>query len=531
VDYSRFKMPAFQSVPRRDYLLAAFSGVLLALSFPKAGWSFLAWVAFVPLFLACGRKSARKAAKLGFAAGLVSFGGILYWINIVVTTYGKLPLAVSICVYMILVTYLALFSGVVFYLVRRGEEKGIPVVVSFPFVWVGLEYVRSFLFTGFPWASLGYSQYRLLPLIQIADIAGVYGISFLIALANVVLYLFLKGFTKKDEEGGYPVRSAAVFLLLLVSALAYGFHGMSRPASGTPLKVSLVQGNIDQGIKWDPAFLEATLTIYEKLTRQAAGGGVDLVVWPESAAPFFFQEGGEPSSRITALAGQVKSPIVFGSPAYEDGVGRRTFFNSAYLVSPSGAILGRSDKMHLVPFGEYVPLAKLLPFVHKLVAGVGDFSPGHAITPLEPGKGSIGVLVCFEGIFPELSRRYVRSGARILVNITNDAWYGRSSAPYQHLSMAVFRAIENRVPLLRAANTGITAIIDENGRITSKTRLFEEAFLNGEVRPGTGGTLYTRVGDVFAILCLAVTALVAVAGFRKLPARWGRDSQKKKRSK
>ncbi len=531
MDYSRFKMPGFQSATRRDYLLAALSGVLLALSFPKTGLSFLAWFAFVPLFLACGRKSARKAGKLGFVAGLVSYGGILYWINIVVTTYGKLPLPVSICVYLILVTYLAAFFWVVFYLVRRGEEKGIPSVLSFPFVWVGLEYVRSFLLTGFPWASLGYSQYRLLPLIQVADIAGVYGISFLIALANVVLYLALKGFSKKEEEAGYPVRSAAVLLLLLVSVLAYGLHGMRRPAIGTPLKVSLVQGNIDQGIKWDPAFLEATLTIYERLTRQAAGEGVDLVVWPESAAPFFFQEGGEPSSRVTALAGQVKSPIVFGSPAYEDGGGRRKFYNSAYLVSPTGAVLGRSDKMHLVPFGEYVPFAKLLPFVHKLVVGVGDFSPGHEITPLDPGKGKIGVLVCFEGIFPELSRRYVRSGARVLVNITNDAWYGRSSAPYQHLSMAVFRAVENRVPLLRAANTGITAIIDENGRITGKTGLFEEAFLNGVVRQGTGGTLYTRFGDAFAFLCLGMAVLVAAAGFRKLPARWGRDNQKKKRSK
>jgi len=529
VDYARFRMPGFQSVPRRDYLLAAVSGVLLALSFPKAGWSFLAWIAFVPLFLACGGKGARKAGKLGFVTGMVSFGGIIYWINIVVTTYGKLPLPVSICLYLVLVTYLAAFFGVVFFLMRRGEEKGIPAVISFPFLWVGLEYVRSFLLSGFPWASLGYSQYRLLPLIQVTDITGVYGISFLIALANVVGYLFLKGFSKK-EESGYPFQSAAAFLLLLVFVLGYGFYGLRRTAIGAPLKVSLIQGNIDQGIKWDPAFLEATLTIYERLTRQAAAGGVDLVVWPESAAPFFFQEGGQPSSRVTDLAGQVKSPIVFGSPAYEDGSGRRRFFNSAYLVSPTGAILGRSDKMHLVPFGEYVPLAKLLPFVHKLVVGVGDFSPGDAVTPIETGKGKIGVLVCFEGIFPELSRSYVRSGARVLVNITNDAWYGRSSAPYQHLSMAVFRAVENRVPLLRAANTGITAIIDENGRITQRTGLFEEAFLNGEVRAGTAGTIYTRFGDVFAILCLVVTALVAVSGFRKLPARWGRSSQKQKRS-
>lgn len=530
MDYSRFRTPGFHSARRRDYLLAVISGAMLALSFPKAGLSFLAWFAFVPLLLACGKKDARKAAKLGFVTGVTAFAGILYWINIVVTTYGKLPLAVSVCVYMILVIYLAAFFWAVFFLMRRGEEKGIPAVFSFPFLWVGLEYVRSFLLTGFPWASLGYSQHEILPLIQVADITGVYGVSFLIAMANLIVYLFLKGFSRKNEGEAYPRRAAAAFLLLLFIVLAYGFHGMGRQSSGTRLTVSLIQGNIDQGIKWDPAFLEATLTIYERLTRQAAAGGTDLVVWPESAAPFFFQEGGVPSSRITSLAAYVKSPVVFGSPAYEDGGGRRRYLNSAYLVSPEGSVIGRSDKMHLVPFGEYVPFAKLLPFVNKLVVGVGDFSPGESIVPLDPGKGKIGVLVCFEGIFPELSRRYVRSGARVLVNITNDAWYGRSSAPYQHLSMSVFRAVENRVPLLRAANTGITAIIDENGRITSATRLFEEAFLNGEIRTGTAGTIYTRFGDFFAVICLIVSTAVAISGFLKTPLRRSRVAATKKRS-
>jgi len=520
VDYSRFKLPGFQSVPRRDYLLAAVSGALLALSFPKADLSPLAWVAFVPLFLACGNKSARKAGKLGLAAGLVGYCGILYWINIVVTTYGKLPIPVSICVYLILVVYLALYPAAVFYLMRRGEEKGIPAVVSFPILWVGLEFLRSFALTGFPWASLGYSQYRVLPLIQIADVSGVYGISFLIAMANVVVYLAIKGFVRKAEGAAYPVRSGAVFLLILLSVVGYGLFQLRGNEGGEKLTVALVQGNIDQSIKWDPAFMDATITIYERLTLQAAAGGVDLAVWPESAAPFFFQERGEPSVRITSLAGKIRSPILFGSPSYEDRGGSRRYFNSAFLVSPSGETVGRSDKMHLVPFGEYVPLAKLLPFVHKLVVGVGDFSPGDAIIPLETGKGKVGVLVCFEGIFPELSRRYVREGARLLVNVTNDGWYGRSSAPYQHLSMAVFRAVENRVPLVRAANTGITAFIDSRGRIPQKTKLFEEAFLRGDVRMGTDRTIYSRIGDVFALICLFLSLVVTALGFRTAPNRW-----------
>jgi apolipoprotein N-acyltransferase len=177
--------------------------------------------------------------------------------------------------------------------------------------------------------------------------------------------------------------------------------------------------------------------------------------------------------------------------------------------------MGRSDKIHLVPFGEYVPLAKLLPFVQKLVVGVGDFSPGDSLAALDIGKGKVGVIVCFEVIFPDLSRSYVREGAQLLVNITNDGWYGRSSAPYQHLSMAVFRAVENGVPLVRAANTGISAIIDKKGKISLATPLFKEDYLVGEVILGKGGTVYTRIGDVFALVCLGIAMTIAVLGFRK----------------
>jgi apolipoprotein N-acyltransferase len=517
VDYSRFKMPGFGALSRRDYLLAACSGLLLALSFPKTGWSLCAWVAWVPLLLACGHKSPAKAWRLGLCAGLVGYGGILYWINIVVTTYGKLPLPVSIAVYLTLTAYMALYVGLLCYLVRRVAEQGIPLVLSFPVFWVGLEYLRSFLLTGFPWASLGYSQYRQLQLIQAADLVGVYGISFLIVFANVVLYLVLRGFARRAAGAGYPLRSGLVLLLLLLCCLGYGTFRLGQVTPGRPLQVALIQGNIDQGIKWDPAFMEATLSIYERLSRQAAAGA-DLVVWPESAAPFFFQEDGPPSARIRALARELQVPLVFGSPAFADDNSGRRYYNSAFLVAPTGEVIGRSDKVHLVPFGEYVPLARFLPFVNKLVEGVGDFSPGDAITALDAGKGRLGILVCFEGIFPELARRHVRSGAELLVNITNDGWYGRSSAPYQHLSMAVFRAVENHIPLVRAANTGITAIIDAHGRILQPSALFEEAAVTGQVRLGGAGTLYTRWGDLFAQACLLAVAAAALFCCRSLSA-------------
>jgi apolipoprotein N-acyltransferase len=319
---------------------------------------------------------------------------------------------------------------------------------------------------------------------------------------------------RSRESRLFPYRSAAVLLVLVVAVLLYGVFRLRQEPVGVPLKVALIQGNIDQGIKWDPGFMEETLSIYERLSRRATAAGVDLVVWPESAAPFFFQEPGLPSDRIIALAREIHAPLIFGSPAFDDNALRRRYFNSAFLVSSSGEVLGRSDKIHLVPFGEYVPLAKMLPFVHKLVEGVGDFSSGDSIATLDIGKGKVGVLVCFEGIFPELSRGYVSAGAQLLINITNDGWYGRSSAPYQHLSMSVFRAVENGVPLVRAANTGISAIIDGKGHVSHATPLFKEDYAVGEVTLGKGGTIYTRIGDLFARLCLVVSTVITFFCFR-----------------
>ncbi len=507
-------MPEHAAVARRDYILTALSGVLLALSFPRPALSFLAWFAFVPLLLAISRKAPRTAFRLGFVSGLVAYVGILYWLNIVMTTYGKLHWTVSFSLFLFLAAYLALYPAAVAFCTRRGEDAGVSPLLSFPAVWVGLEFIRAYLLTGFPWASLGYSQYRTLPLIQIADITGVYGLSFLIAFANVVIYRVIRGVVRK-EGAAYPTVSVVLLLLSLVITLGYGFHRLRAPERGEALKVALTQGNIPQDVKWDPAFQEQTVAIYEKLSRQACAEGCDLLVWPESAAPFYFQDDVRYAARIRSLVAGLKSCAVIGSPAFENDRGTIRYLNSAFLLAPDGEVLGRSDKMHLVPFGEYVPLAKLLPFVNKMVAGIGDFSPAAAIIPLDTGKGKIGVLICFEGIFPELSRAYVRAGSRLLVNITNDAWFGRSSAPYQHLSMCVFRAVENRVPLVRSANTGITAIIDSRGHIRRMTPIFTETCLSGEVRLGEGGSFYTRFGDLFAFACLALTAVIVALSFRR----------------
>lgn len=500
----------------RAGLLAMTSGALIALSFPSSGLSFLAWMALVPLLTALEGTTPRTAFRLGFTCGLCAYAGILYWINVVITEYGHLSWAVSIALYLTLAAWLALFYGFTTLVSRAGEQAGIKTAFSLPVAWVAADLLRSFLMTGSPWAMLGHSQYRTLPLIQIADICGVFGITFLIVLANVVLYRALRAISGAGIP--YPVKSALVLLILFIATLYYGFSRLNGGTSLTaaPLRVALVQGNIPQDVKWSPAFQDRTLVIYERLTREAGKNGVDLVVWPESAVPFFFQDESRQADRIKKLARELSTSMIIGSPAYELRNGKRVFLNSAFMISPAGETIGRSDKIHLVPFGEYIPLGRFFPFISKLVVDIGDFYPGERAVPLLAGQTKIGTLICAEAVFPELGRAYVNNGARILANITNDAWFGRTSAPYQHLSFAAFRAVETRTPMVRAANTGVTAIIDQNGHISTMTGLFTEGFRTGEVRPGTGDSIYLMIGDSAAWICVLLTAgIAAMAWFKR----------------
>jgi apolipoprotein N-acyltransferase len=499
----------------RRGLLAIVSGILIALSFPTPGLSFLAWIALIPLLIALEESSPRIAFRIGMTSGITAYAMILYWLNIVFVQYGKLPWSVSIPVYLLLVIWLAMFYGLSTGLARLGELIGIKAAITLPVSWVAFDFIRSFLFSGFAWAMLGHSQFRTLPLIQIADLGGVYGITLLIVLANIVLYRALRAVSGSGIP--YPVKSAALLLILLFGTLFYGFNRLNEPVptDAKPLRVALIQGNIPQDVKWSPEFRQRTVDTYERLTREASKGGVDLVVWPESAVPFFFQDEPLQAERIRNLARELNTCLLFGSPAHELRNGRSTFLNSAFMLSPRGETVGRADKLHLVPFGEYVPLGNILTFINKLVVGIGDFAPGERAVTLDTGSTKLGVQVCYEVIFPELARQYVQAGARVLVAITNDAWFGRSSAPYQHLAIATFRAIETRTPLIRAANTGITAIIDQNGHIRTMSGLFVEAYRTGEIKPGSGKSLYLTIGDLPAWLCVLASAGIALLVWRK----------------
>ena len=487
-------------------MLAIFSGLALTASFTPLQLDWIAWFALVPLLKSLKDESFSHAFSLGFIAGLTHYLTLLYWIIPTLQNYGYLHFSVSASVLIIFCLYLALYMALFSYLIHRIKNSCF-LYVLIPSLWVSLELIRANALTGFPWCLIGHTQFSRLSLIQVADLVGVYGISFLIIFSNALIYrLFFARTSFIKRRLGWE---SLVFTALLLFTLVYGQYRLEEdPDASTAkktVKVSVIQGNIDQSVKWEPAFQEETIHIYERLTRSTSSFKPDITVWPETAVPFFFQEDQPFSDQILEIASETSQTLIFGSPAYQRGQDGRKYFNRVYLLSGSGKKTEYYDKHHLVPFGEYVPLKRILPFIHRLVQAAGDFAPGKELKPLGPPHLSSGILICYEVIFPELARTQTREGAELLVNLTNDAWYGKTSAPYQHLSIAVFRAVENRRPLIRAANTGFSALIDSKGKIIERSGLFTEQVLSREIElPPSSMGVYTRYGDLFPFALLVI---------------------------
>ncbi len=496
----------------RAALLAVASACLLILTFPSPDMGSLAFVALVPLMLAVNGEAPARAFWLGTLTGLLFFLGSISWVTRTMTTYGGMSVPLSALVLLALAAYLALYVGLFCYGTALIAGTAWPVeLLAPPALWVSLEYLRTYALTGFPWALLGYTQYRNASLMPIVSVTGVYGLSFLVVLVNAAL-------ARLAATTGTRLRSialaGAVALALFWSPRLLSPY--SAPAnSERELGVALVQGNIDQALKWDPAMQAATIDHYRRLTLEMAQGAPALIVWPETAVPFFLRYEPALRGRVLDIAAETGSYLLVGSPDFERaaiGGGGERYHNSAFLISPHRELLGRYDKIHLVPFGEYVPLNSILFFVQKLAYGIGDFEGGQTYTIFDLPRGRFGATICYEVIFPDQVRRYVREGADFLVNITNDAWFGRSAAPAQHLAMAAVRAAENHRYLIRAANTGISAIVDPMGRILQASDLFVPAVISGRIRLEQGETFYTRHGDLFVWSCVAFVIAVFVAG-------------------
>ena len=521
----------------RNAGLAGLSGLMLTVSFPPLDLNWMVWISLIPLLISIGDKSSLDALKLGLLAGLFHYLTLIYWIVVALSHYGDLTFILCLITLFLLSFYLALYIAF-FALILVFFKKDRLSSFWGASIWVALEYARAHIITGFPWCLLGYSQYSRLPLIQISDIVGVYGISFIIILVNILIYnilsalletkprhswqgersntfqrgfkphlYFLTGFIsniKKKKSIGIEI---ALTPFLIGFILVYGHHNLKDKADssskGKGLKAVIVQGNIDQSIKWNPDFQEKTLAIYKKLSEKSVDFKPQIIIWPETAVPFFFQDRSYLSKEVFKAAKITNSNILFGSPAYLKDKGKKLYYNRAYVISENRE-LGRYDKVHLVPFGEYVPLKKYIPFVHRLVPAAGDFSPGKKVKPINVPDLQIGILICYEAIFPDISRKFAIQGAELLVNITNDAWFGHTSAPYQHLSMAVFRCVENGLPMARAANTGISAFILDNGKIVDRSGLFVREILRHEIKLKRNKTFYSQFGDIFAIMLLII---------------------------
>jgi apolipoprotein N-acyltransferase len=474
-------------------------------------------------------RGAGRAFLLGLLTGLVCFAGTVYWTSGVMARYGGLSTPLSIAVAGLLVAYLALFPALfalaLHLLLARG---GVAWLWLAPVVWTASEYGRLRLFGGFPWVLLGYSQVEVLPIAQLASVSGVFGLSMLVVLVSTALVWPLVG--RGWTRWGAPAFVAGVVAVVgLWGAARLADGGLTR--AGRPLLVGLVQGNVPQDQKWDPARADAIFARYLRLTREVAGRGAELVLWPESSTPFSFGRSPE-TAAIRALAREHQVAILVGSDDWESADGATRIYNAAFLVGADGETKGVYRKVHLVPFGEYVPLRSLLFFARPLVQAVSDFSPGAGVNTLAMGETPLSTAICYEVVYPGLIREGVLNGSQLLTTITNDAWFGRSSAPWQHFAMASLRAIEQGRYLVRSANTGISGAVDPYGRVLVASDLFVAGAWVVPVRLLDATTVYARIGDVagWGSTVLAALALLAMARRRAAPradmlrSRPGRDA-------
>ena len=492
------------------FLLAITSGVLLALAFPSTGQGWLAFVALTPLLVAVVRATrVREAFFLGWAAMTAAWLIMMWWVVRVMSHYGGLPYAAGVALLVAMALYVGLFGALFAALVKRfGLGPRFVPWLLVPLAWAAVEYLRTYFLTGFPWNLIATAFINYPTLIQIDRFAGPYFVGALILVPSVAAAWWI-------TQRTVPIARVFVFGSVGILLLVWWGTGLlasklnARPRGGATFTVALVQPNISQETRWNQ---ENVMLIFKKMidmTVEAADRGANVVIWPESTVPLSFTETEFYRSSIEELSRERGIDILLGSVA-TDPARPESIWNSAFLIS-GGKTIGHYDKIRLVPFGEYVPLRRLLFFAEKLVHAVGEFQFGTNERPLA-GKARYGLAICYEIVYPQITRTQIRNGADVLVTITNDAWYDGTSAPEQHLWQARLRAIEGDRYLLRAGTTGISAFIDPTGRMLSWIPMGQEGILYGSFERRTSITPYVRFGDWFAWVA---AVLVVVAGVRR----------------
>jgi len=496
----------------KTFLGILLSVLLLRLSFPKFDFGFLAWIAFIPLLLVIPSKGGIRSFLISYLAGVLFFWSTIYWF-VYVTGLGAV----------LLIFYFAVYFGIFglgyhFFSHRSTLEK----ILVLPSIWVALEFARGHLLTGFNWVSLGLSQYQNITIIQMADLTGFYGVSFLVMMVNVFGTEWFLGRIQKRSFSRQPGFLAFGLVgLTLIGAWAYGVHslknfsGQDFPYDRT-MNVSVIQGNIPQEMKWDSEYWPWILKKQKTLTQEAVQDKPDLIIWPETSFPGFVWDSPKLFEDLKDFTVSLKTPLLLGLVTKM----AQSYFNSAQWINEEGYVSQQYDKLHLVPFGEYVPLRNFVSFI-PILKEMGDFTPGQEYTLFPVGQGHhLSVLICFEDTVPELSRGFVKAGANLLVNITNDAWFGDTVAPFLHLQSAVFRAVENRRYLIRCANTGVSAFVDHRGEVFDYVKdeqgkkAFTAGFSTSKVALLEGQTFYTKLGDVFTYFCFGC---ILIGAIRKKP--------------
>jgi apolipoprotein N-acyltransferase len=492
-------------------LAVVVGGLALAQAYPPADWFGLAWISLVPVVLVAVDAPWLAAFGWGWLGGFAFFLALLDWLNFTFRTFSAIPWPLAWGPTALLAGYCALWVAAVMAILSwiTARRSAVAALLTFPFLWVAAEWGRGHLMSGFPWGLLGYSQWRALPVIQIAELAGVYGVSFVVAGVNAALAALFVCPLRRAIVG---VAAAAA---VLVATVGFGVSRLGETPGGEVARVGIMQPAIEQPLKWDERFAARVLAIYLGLTRSVEPGATDLIVWPETSAPTILRRDPGLLDSLSAMARDLRTTLVVGSVDVEDGAPPR-LTNTAFLVGARG-IAGRYDKMHLVPFGEYVPLSELIGFVRGWAEFISELQPGTNPRVFPGPPAPFGVVICYEGIFPELVREFVRGGARVMINMTNDAWFGVTSGPSQHLAMYPFRAVEHRIAIVRSANTGVSAVVTPTGRITRRLELFARGIIVDRVPLRGRTTLYTRYGDWLAYLALAVSGVaVGVAARRSV---------------
>lgn len=502
------------------WLLILLSAILQVLIFPLPGLYLLSWVALAPLILALLR--ARPAGELeisgllrlrpasppqgfllGYTCGIFWYAGTCYWVYDTMRMYGGLDTSAAALVLVLFCCYLGLYHGLfglLIAIVARSPRDYRRALILAPFFWIAVELMRTRV-TGFPWNLLGTAQVDNSALCGISALTGVYGVSFEIVLVNVAL---AAAFLIPREK-----RTSMLVAALAAGAVLQAGSLVAVPAARAARSALLVQQNVPVSANWTPEYFQQTLSNLTSLTEKSVTveptGKFDLIVWPESPAPFFTNDA-RFRTALSQVATETKLWTVTGAIGVEPAnQANGTVFNSAVLISPSGEWSGRYDKVHLVPFGEYLPFPRLFAFAGGLTKEVGQFEHGASRGPLDAGSEQLGIFICYESVFPDEVRQFARNGAQVFVNISNDGWYGDSGAYAQHLNQTRMRAIENNRWLLSSTDTGVTASIDPAGRVVERLPRKERAALAAPYALTSVTTFYTRHGDWFAYACAIIS--------------------------